>query len=89
MDKKVAANLPHREIVKKSKKKDGTLCVSGGSDLKASQAYPRKFGLCVAESYHSYITSSAEHVVPSLPNLRFSPEDIGILESSMQMPAGI
>ncbi len=88
MDKRVAARLPQREIVKRTKRADGSTCISGGADLKASQAYPRRFGLAVAQAYHAHVSAPCS-AVPALPGLRFSQVDVDILSSSLQMPPGI
>ena len=47
-------------------REDGSSCVSGGKDLKKTQAYPSLFGLRVAELHKEYmLRKSAEAVVVS------------------------
>ena len=53
MDQATQRKLPVMQLTVKKQKPDGTYSVSGGRDLKASQAYPRLFGLKVGESFHS------------------------------------
>ena len=60
--RKLSRNLPEKQwvndMVRKSHKSDGTVSVSGGKDLKASQAYTSEFGFSV-------LTTWLERVVPA------------------------
>lgn len=89
MDKKVAAKLPQKELVKRTRLSSGRISISGGADLKASQAYPRRFGIRVAEAYHGYVTSRIAPMPVCMAPVRLSQEDVDLLSCSLPMPKGI
>ena len=49
-----AARYPEKDIVRTYESADGRLQVTGGSDLKATQAYTREFGLATAHAYYKF-----------------------------------
>ena len=48
------AKYPERDIVRRSETADGRIQVTGGSDLKSTQAYTREFGLATAHAYYKF-----------------------------------
>ena len=60
-----------RGMFRKEEKPDGTVAISGGSELNASQAYTPEFGLAVACAYHGY----ASTLGPPLPREKLRVED--------------
>ena len=80
------SNAP--EIVRKKIRADGSVSVSGGKDLKASQAYPPNFGLKVAECFHKYITTEPVYT-PVLAATPFTEDDCAAMLVCLPMPLGV
>ena len=89
MDKGVANSLPERELVVKHRRVDGSTSVSGGRDLKASQAYPVAFGLEVALKYHNWLCANPNFTAPTLAPFEFDAEDCAAMLSTLGWPTGM
>jgi hypothetical protein len=88
MDKTVARLLPEKELVVKRRREDGSVSVSGGRDLKASQAYPFKFGLDVACKYHDFISANPSFRPQHFPLFEFDAADTVAMLSTLDWPPG-
>jgi hypothetical protein len=88
MDKTVARSLPDQELVVKRRRVDGSMSVSGGRDLKASQAYPFRFGLEVACQYHHFIEANPTFSPQVLPPFEFDAADSAAMLSTLDWPPG-
>lgn len=90
MDKAVVQSLPEKELVVKRQRVDGSMSVSGGRDLKASQAYPIRFGLEVASQYHKFISANPNVRAPYvLSDFQFDADDSTAMLSTLDWPAGM
>ncbi len=88
MDEATKRKLPEVQITVKKQRLDGTVSVSGGRDLKAIQAYPRLFGIKVAECYHNLALGGKVDVAP-LSNLLLDTDDWEVMQLTLERPPGI
>ena len=65
----------------------GKQSVSGSSELKASQAYPRRFGFQVAQAFHDHWSSGG--VCPAGVDINLDHEDRQRLLEELCIPSGL
>ena len=81
-------NMQGIELVNKKIRDDGTVAVSGNANTKASQAYPRRFGLQVAYAH----LSRPKHILPdarSMGDVKLSRKDQAYLLTEPPRPNNI
>ena len=76
-----------KQLVKHSITADGRPSVSGGPDLKNSQAYPLRFGLAIAEAFANY--HREKRGFGPIPTIQLTDEDKDILLKELPMPEGV